>query len=254
MKVIITSIAVFVFGTVFLSAYAAPICNPYYDFTNECSTALCRGGYGGTGPTVSILHFNPNTNGYEFPSKYHAGERYILNGAISNDNYCKKTTTLDQEYRNYKLNPNNYTISNYEDLKFSFIVQISKLGGAEPTVTYLDDFSGVVKPGDKKHYSFLWVPQEKGQYVIERFIIYDKNNPIPLAPRHATHVEVLEEQKQPTKTVMTPIELFQYGMSLQKSNDEKRFVVAIKASNGMPVSVTSDTKEKLIERGWAKPA
>lgn len=246
MKVIITSIAALVFATTFISAHAETICNPYYDFATDR--------YHSKGPMVNILHFNPSINGYEFPATYHVGGHYLLNAAVSNDNYCKKTTTLDQEYQNYKLNPNDYTISRYEDIKFSFIVQISKLGSTEPRVTYLDDFSGVVKPDSEKMHSFVWVPKEEGHYLIERFLIYDKNNPIPLAPKQTKYVEVLEEKKYPTKPVMTAIELFKYGMSLQQNNDAKQLVVVIKASNGMPVSVTPDTKEKLIERGWAKPA
>jgi hypothetical protein len=245
------SIAAFVLGIVFVSASGEPICKPHYSFDYECQDSVCRG-YGSTGPTVSILHFNPQMHGYEFPSEYHIGETYFLNGFVSNDNYCKKTTTVEQEYQNYKSDPVNYSSAKYENLKFTFLVQISRLNDTKSTVTYLGNFSGVVKPEDTKMHSFQWVPKEKGQYAIERFIFYDIDNPIPLAPKYVTYVDV-SGKKKPALSYMSPIDLFKYGMSVQKSQDAKQLVVAIKSSDGLPVSVKAETKEKLVERGWAKP-
>lgn len=245
------SIAVFVLGIVFVSAAGEQICKPHYAFDYECQDIVCRG-YGSTGPTLSILHFNLQMHGYEFPSEHHVGETYFLSGFVSNDNYCKKTTTIEQEYRNYKSDPINYSSSEYENLKFSFLVQVSKFNDTKSTVTYLGNFSGVVKPEDTKMHSFQWTPKEKGQYVIERFIFYDIDNPIPLAPKYSTHINV-SGKKKPESPYMSPIDLFKYGMSLQKSQDVERLVVAIKSSNGLPVSVKAETKEKLVERGWAKP-
>jgi hypothetical protein len=251
-ETLLALVAAFVLGTVVLSAYGEPICNPYPSY-DDCTDSVCDDEHSSMGPTMSILHYNSQMRGYEFPSKYHVGETYLLHGFVSNDNYCKKNTTLIEEYQNYKSDPISFTSAKYEDLKFLFVVQISKIDdNGKSKVIYLDHFNGTVKPEDKKMHSFQWVPQESGKYVIERFIFNDINNTIPMAPKHAVHVDVSGKQKQ-TSNFMTPIEKYEYGLSLMKSQESKKLVVAIKSTGGSPVSVKPETKEKLIERGWAKP-
>ncbi|TBR09446.1 MAG: hypothetical protein EPO62_05025 [Candidatus Nitrosotenuis sp.] len=251
METFLALVATFVLGAVFLSAYGEPICNPYTPY-GDCADSTCDE-RGGTGHTMSILHFNPQMRGYEFPSEYHVGETYFLHGFVSNDNYCKKNTTVVEEYQNYKSNPVGFSSAKYEDIKFSFVVRISKTDdNGKSKVTYLDQFNGTVKPKDKKMHTFEWVPQEDGKYVIERFIYDDVNSTTPMAPKYAVHVDVSGKLKQ-TPNFMTPIEKYEYGLSLMKNQESKKLVVAIKASGGKMVSVTPETKEKLIERGWAKP-
>ena len=188
-----------------LEVYEEPICNPYYSFYNECLINICRGGYGGTGPIVSILHFNPQVGDYELPPEFYVGETYILNGFMLNDNYCKITKNIDEEYQKYKTNSTNFTSTKYADLKFSFIVQISKLEEGKSIITHVDSFSNIVKPGEEKMHSFQWLPKEKGQYIIERFIVYDIKNPIPLAPKHVTYVDVQDTfEQQDLLTLLVP--------------------------------------------------
>lgn len=250
METLLALVAAFVLGTVFLSAYGEPVCNPYMSY-DDCTDSTCDDVRGNAVHTMSILHFNPQMHGYEFPSEYHVGETYLLNGFVSNYNYCKKDTTVVQEYQKYKSDPISFTLTKYEDLKFLFVVKISKVDDGKSRVIYLDHFNGTVKPEDKKMHSFQWVPQESGKYVIERFIFSDINNTIPIAPKYAVHVDVSGKQKQVPK-FMSPIEKYEYGLSLLKSQENKKLVVAIKSTNGLPVSVKPETKEKLIERGWAK--
>lgn len=251
METFLALVATFVLGAVFLSAYGEPTCNPYM-LDADCTDSTCDGGRSGIGPAMSILHFNSQMHGYEFPSEYYAGEAYFLHGFVSNGNYCKKNTTLVEEYQKYKSDPNSFTLAKYDNLKFLFVVQISKVyDNGTSKITYLDHFNGTVKPEDKEIHTFKWVPQESGKYVIERFVFGGINNTTPIAPKYAVHVDVFGRQKQ-TPNFMTPIEKYEYGLSLMKSQESKKLVVAIKSSGGIPVFVTPETKEKLIERGWAK--
>lgn len=193
---IIGTFLVVLFGWLLISsaAYEEPICNPYLRYYDECRNQICRGGYGGTGSTLSIFYYNPLTDDYEIPSEYHVGGRYSLNGFIINDNYCKKPISAEEKYGQYKLDPQNFTNSpDYLDLKFTYLVQINKMSDTErPSVVYLNSFGGVIKASEEKTHSFQWVPKETGQYLIERFIWYDIDKPIALTPKHAIYVEVYE--------------------------------------------------------------
>lgn len=251
METILALAATFALGAVFLSAYGEPTCNPYM-FSDDCAGPVCDDGLGGAGPTMSILHFNRQMHGYEFPSTYNVGETYFLHGFVSNNNYCKKSATLMEEYQNYKSNPNSFTLSEYKNLKFLFTVQISKIADdGTPKITYLGHFNGTVTPGDKKIHTFQWVPQETGKYVIERFVYGGVNNTAPIAPEYSVHVDVSGKLKQ-APIFLSPMEKYEYGLSVIKSQGSNSLVIAIKSSSGAPVLVTPETKEKLIERGWAK--
>lgn len=251
METPLTLVAAFALGAVFLSAYGEPTCNQYVPY-DDCANPACDDARGSAIKTMSILHFNSQMHGYEFPSEYHVGETYFLHGFVSNYNYCKKDTTVVQEYQKYKSDPISFTSTKYDNLKFLFIVKISKIDDdGKSRVTYLDHFNGTVKPQDKKMHSFQWMPQETGKYVIERFVFSGINNTVPIAPEYAVHVDVSGRQKQVPK-FMGPIEKYEYGLSLMGHQESKKLVVAIKSTSGMPVSVTPETKAKLIERGWAK--
>ena len=191
-------------------------------------------------------------HGYEFPSTYNVGETYFLHGFVSNNNHCKKNMTTIEQYQNYKSDPNSFTLAKYENLKFLFVVQVSKVDdNGTSKITYLDHFNGTVTPGDKKIHTFQWVPQESGKYVIERFVYGGINNTTPIAPEYAVHVDVSGKQKQ-APIFLSPMEKYEYGLSVIKSQGNNNLVIAIKSSSGMPALVTPETKEKLIERGWAK--
>ena len=250
METLLALVATFVLGAVFLSAYGESACNPYVLY-DDCADSDCDNN--NARPTMSILHYNRQMRGYEFPSEYSVGETYFVHGFVSNDNYCKKNTTLVEEYQNYKSDPVGFSSAEYEDIEFSYVVKISKIDDSgKSQVTYLDHFNGTVKPDDKKMHSFKWVPQETGKYVIERLIFDGVNSTNPMAPKYAVHVDVSGRQKQ-IPNFMSPIEKYEYGLSLMKIQESKNLVVAIKASGGKMVSVTPETKQKLIERGWAKP-
>ena len=250
METILALVATFVLGIAFLSAYGEPTCNPYM-FGDDCAGPVCDDGLGGTGPTMSILHFNQQMHSYEFPSKYYAGETYLLHGFVSNNNYCKKNATLVEQYQNYKSDPSSFTIEKYENLKFLFTVQISKVGdNGTSKIAYLDHFNGTVTPGDKKIHTFQWVPQESGKYVIERFVYGGANYTSPIAPEYSVPVDVSGRQKH-APVFLSPIEKYEYGLSVIKSQGNNNLVIVIKSSSGTPALVTPETKEKLIERGWA---
>ncbi len=234
------------------SAHAESICNPYFTYYDECSTQICRGGHGGTGPGMDILYFNPQTNDYEIPSEYRTGEQYLLNGFMLNDNYCKKPIDVGVKYDQYKLSPQNFTNAfEYLDLKFTYLVQINRQSATEkPTAVYLDSFEGVIEAGDKKTHTFKWIPKEKGQYLIERFIWYDTKNPIVLAPTQSIQVQVHDDVKGESAN-SSPRQQFASGTRWFDVACTDDLVIVLKL-NGLPACVSFDTATTLYKSGWAQ--
>ncbi len=53
--------------------------------------------------------------------------------------------------------------------------------------------------------------------------------------------------------ILSPLEQFQSGISPEEISCKVGLETAIKKSNGHPLCLTPDTKEKLIQREWAEP-
>jgi hypothetical protein len=54
--------------------------------------------------------------------------------------------------------------------------------------------------------------------------------------------------------ILPPLKQFNYGIPPEQVSCKEGLEIAIKKSNWQPLCLTHDTKEKLIQRGWAEPA
>lgn len=54
-------------------------------------------------------------------------------------------------------------------------------------------------------------------------------------------------------TSLSPLMQFKTGISVEKIKCKTNLHLITKTSDGSPACVKPETKEKLIERGWAKP-
>jgi len=101
--------------------------------------------------------------------------------------------------------------------------------------------SGMLAPGDVFSYKFLKVGTY--QYHSAYYL-------------HAQGVIVVKEtcdEIEQKSQILSPLKQFKSGIPAQNVQCEDGLQLTIKSSNGNPACVKPETKEKLIERGWATP-
>jgi hypothetical protein len=116
-----------------------------------------------------------------------------------------------------------------------------------------DDFIVLL---DSKEVSRSDIPSEKLRILIIPF--YDDTSQINVIgvnyPEHAGENACEKKHEPPFSYLLSPLKQFNYGIPPEQVSCKEGLEIAIKKSNWQPLCLTPDTKEKLIQRGWAEPA
>lgn len=154
---------------------------------------------------------------------------------ISDSNGNELKTVLAGKQIQIGSNLSNPTIRNQN---FTYIVQIYDKDDNNPES--LSWLSGVLLPSKTLSPAVSWTPPRAGSYTVQVFVWQSISNPNSLSPPLSTNLIVLPGSST-------------YGSSATSVENIRCYLgyePVIKPSNNSAVCVTSQTAQKLVERGW----
>lgn len=107
----------------------------------------------------------------------------------------------------------------------------------------------LIKGSYKLHVSVFGIYDEKSMFLEKSVPKFESSFTVDTNGTIATKKIVLFNDER----VGSPLKQFKFGIESKDILCKKDLEIALKSSNGQPICITPSTKEKLIERGWAKP-
>jgi hypothetical protein len=123
---------------------------------------------------------------------------------------------------------------------FAYIVQIQDVDGKTVSLSWI---TGTLLADQSLNPAQSWTPQHNGTYTAQIFTWQSIDNPNALAPPVIITLNV-----EPNSNLTQPSQV----VPRISSNCNEGFTQIIKKEDDSPACVTSNTAQKLMERGWAK--
>ncbi len=96
-----------------------------------------------------------------------------------------------------------------------------------------------------------WIPTDIGRYTINSSVWQSVDNPTAFSAIWESSLEVLPKTSEKNADYISPLEQFRSEISANEIKCRNNLIL-IQKYDGTPACVKLETKQKLIERGWAK--